>query len=332
MHTGRIIAEHKTNFRILDEGVERIATVRGSFFEDGAFPKVGDWVQYEIVSEDQAVIEEILPRSSVIKRKTAHGEEEQVMVTNVNLMVVVMGLDGDYNLSRLERYLLLAKQSEVPAVVVLNKMDIADDVATTHTEVEAVAGDAPVIVVSAEQGTNMDTLLSHFTDNTTAVLLGSSGAGKSTITNWLLSEDKQATGTIREDDSRGRHTTTARELFTLTTGGALIDTPGIRELSLLDTSEEDEDAVFSKIEALAHECRFADCDHEKSAGCRVLEAIEEGLIIERELASYKKLKREREHEAIKRDVFKQRQSEKKRYQGYKKVMDQKRLEQDNDWN
>lgn len=331
MHTGRIIAVHKTNFRILDGDVERIATVRGSFFEEGTFPKVGDWVRYEAISDNQAVIEDILPRSSVIKRKTAHGDEEQIMVTNVNLIVVVMGLDGDYNLSRLERYLVLAKQSNVHAVVVLNKMDIADDVAAANTEVAAIAEGVPVIAVSAAQGTNMDTLLTHFTNETTAVLLGSSGAGKSTITNWLLSEDKQATGTIRKDDSRGRHTTTTRELFHLPTGGAIIDTPGIRELSLLDTSEEDEEQVFSKIEALGHECQFSDCDHEKSTGCSILAAIEEGVITERELENFKKLKREREHEEIKRDVFKQRQGEKKRYQGYKKVLDQKRFERDNDW-
>jgi ribosome biogenesis GTPase / thiamine phosphate phosphatase len=293
MKTGRVTEAHRTNFTVSVDGVEFLATVRGTFHAEGDFPKVGDYVTLEILDNEKAVIEEVLPRKSVIKRKAADTEEEQIIAANVDLIFIVMGLDGDYSVSRLERYLLLAQQSEVPAVVVLNKADVVDDVTSYVDRVVAVTGDTPVCVVSALVGTNMESLAAYITADTTAVLLGSSGAGKSTITNWLLQEDRQEVKEIRVGDSRGRHTTTSRQLFVVPQGGYLIDTPGMRELGVVETDETDELLVFERIDALAEQCQFRNCDHEKSVGCAVQAALATGALTERELSNYHKLQRER---------------------------------------
>jgi ribosome biogenesis GTPase len=294
MKEGRVIEVHRTNFVIKTEDTEYTATVRGSFHEEGEFPKVGDYVSYEILEDGQAVIEMVRPRTSLIKRKSVSTDEDQIMVANVNLILIVMGLDGDYNLSRLERYLLLAKQSEIPAVIVLNKIDVSSRLEEQLQEVEAAAGPTHVISASAVSGEGMIEVKECFTPETTAVLLGSSGAGKSTITNWLLGEDTQAVEETRIDDSRGRHTTTSRQLFELPFGGFLIDTPGMRELGVLEGENTAETEVFQKLEALAARCAFANCDHDKSAGCAVLEALETGELSKRELQNYRKIARERE--------------------------------------
>lgn len=293
MEKGRITEAHRTNFTVAVEGGEVEATVRGNFHADGDFPKVGDYVQIERLDAKKAVIEAVETRKSVIKRRGAEDDEVQVIATNVDLIVIVMGLDGDFSLSRLERYLLLSQQSEVPAVIVLNKADVVDDAAVYAEQVQSVAGEVPVYTVSALTGDGLPAVAEHLTAGTTAVLLGSSGAGKSTITNWLLQEDRQAVEEIRADDSRGRHTTTSRQLFSLPYGGFLIDTPGMRELGVLERSEQDELAVFEKIEHFAAACKFRDCDHEKSDGCAVLAAVEAGDLSERELQNYHKLLRER---------------------------------------
>ena len=329
MQIGRIITEHKTNYVLSSEGQEYLATVRGMFFTDKEFPRVGDFVAFEVVAEDKAVIENICPRKSVVSRKSAHTDQGQVIVANVNYIFIVMGLDGDFNLSRLERYLLLAKQSAVPAVVVLNKADEMEGVEEYIAQVQAVAQDVPVHAVSALTGENMEVVIPYFAHDATVVLLGSSGAGKSTITNWLMGADAQIVQGVRLDDSHGRHTTTTRQLFTLPTGGYLVDTPGMRELGLQEVTERDESELFALIDQLSHECRFSNCDHEKSKGCAVLEAIQAGEITQRQLASYHKLQRERLHEESKHDEalsFQYKQQKKKLYQSYGSIMERKRFE------
>jgi ribosome biogenesis GTPase len=325
MQTARVIEEQRTNYIISDDGVELLATVRGYFFDEGQFPKVGDEVSYSIVADGKAVIEEVLPRRSSIVRKSVDGAGEQVIVANVDVVFIVMGLDDDFNMSRLERYLLLARQSDVQPVVVLNKADVvegeADVLAEFMRQAEAVAGAVPVHTVSALTGAGLDALRSYFTPDTTAVLLGSSGAGKSTITNWLLRADVQAVQEVREDDSHGRHTTTARQLFTLPTGGYLIDTPGMRELGVYSTEESEAD-TFSKLDELSFQCRFPNCDHEKSDGCAIVAAIDAGEVESRQLQNYLKLQRERAHEASKHDEtlsYEQRQKQKRLHQQYKRV-------------
>lgn len=310
MITGRVIEAHRTNFTVATLADEVVtATVRGNFHVEGEFPKVGDYVSLSLLGDSQAVIEDVLPRTSVIKRKSANGEGEQIIVANVDLVIIVMGLDGDFNANRLERYLLLAEQSNVPALVVLNKADVVADVSEYLELIKVMAGQTPVCTVSALTGTNMPAVAEYITPVTTAVLLGSSGAGKSTITNWFLNEQRQMVKTIREDDSHGRHTTTSRQLFALPQGGFLIDTPGMRELALLDSEEESEQLVFERIEKLALECQFNDCDHAKSAGCAVLKALAEGELTEREFKNYHKLLRERQFSNDKNMTTAQRHAE-----------------------
>jgi ribosome biogenesis GTPase len=325
MPTARVIEEQRTNYTIGDDGVELLAAVRGSFFDEGQFPKVGDEVSYSVVADGKAVIEAVLPRRSSIVRKAVDGTGEQVIVANVDVVFIVMGLDDDFNMSRLERYLLLARQSDVLPVVVLNKADVveggADALAEFVRQAEAVAGAVPVHAVSALTGTGLDALRVYFMPDTTAVLLGSSGAGKSTITNWLLRADVQTVQAVREDDSHGRHTTTSRQLFTLPTGGYLIDTPGMRELGVYSTEESEAD-TFSILDELALQCRFSNCDHEKSDGCAIMAAIDAGAVESRQLQNYLKLQRERAHEASKHDEvisYEQRQKQKRLHQQYKRV-------------
>jgi len=292
MQRGRIITENKTNYRIFSEGKEYLANVRGNFFTEKTFPKVGDYVTFSMADDDKATIEEILPRTSVISRRDPETHKTQIIVTNVDRIFIVMGLDGDFNLSRIERYLQLAKQSHTAAAIVLNKVDQVDNVSTYLEAVSKIAGHTPIHFVSAKTGANMTVLLEYLKKKQTIVLLGSSGAGKSTITNWLLDDKKQETQDVRSDDSRGKHTTTARQLFTLPNGGYLIDTPGMRELGMISEESDEQTTAFSAIDELANECQFSNCDHVKSKGCAVLAAVEEGKITARQLANYLKLKNE----------------------------------------
>lgn len=317
MKTARVTEEHKTNYTILDSGKEFTATVRGSFFDRGVFPKVGDFVIYEEVANKKATIEEILPRTSTISRKAVETGAEQIIVTNVDIIFIVMGLDGDFNVSRLERYLLLAAKSGVKPIVVLNKSDSVDNPGQYISSAAEVVGDVPIHAVSALSGSNMDLLLQHFSSDTTAVLLGSSGAGKSTITNWLLGTKTQTVHEVREDDSREKHTTTSRQLFTLPSGGYLIDTPGMRELSILDTAAEDENAVFTMFAELSSQCQFSKCDHEKSMGCAVLRALESGEVSGRQLQNYQKLQKERIFKENKSDEHLSRQRQKDLHKMYR---------------
>jgi ribosome biogenesis GTPase len=293
MLTGRVIEVQRVHISVALPDKVVLATVRGEFHETGEYPKVGDWVNVSLIDEEQAVIEELLPRSSVIERLDQETLQPQVLVANVDIVFIVMGLDGDYNVSRLERYLLLARQSNITPVVILNKSDLAPELARQVAGVEQVVGETPVHITNATTGDGLEVMRSYFEADTTAVLLGSSGAGKSTITNWLLGEAAQAVNEVRADDSRGRHTTTTRQLFTLAGGGYLIDTPGMRELSVVESESTQEEMLIEEIESLAQQCQFSNCDHEKSAGCAVLAAVDSGELDPRTLDNYYKLVRER---------------------------------------
>lgn len=296
MQKGRVIEVQKVHISVALPDQVVLATVRGEFHTSGEYPKVGDWVMVTLVDsseEAQAVIEEILPRTSVIERLDQETLQPQVLVANVDLVFIVMGLDGDFNTNRLERYLLLARQSNITPVIVLNKSDMADDLEAQVSSVESIAGEVPVHVTEARQGIGLDVLLSYFEPDTTAVLLGSSGAGKSTITNWLLGESAQTVKEVRTDDSRGRHTTTTRQLFALPQSGYLIDTPGMRELSVAEHESNQNEILIEEVESYARMCQFSNCDHDKSAGCAVLEAVDNGDLDVRSLDNYYKLMRER---------------------------------------
>jgi ribosome biogenesis GTPase / thiamine phosphate phosphatase len=250
-------------------------------------PVTGDWLA---LRADLATIEAVLPRKNALSRKQAgRRTEEQVLATNVDVVLLVMGLDGDYNLRRLERYLALCAQSNVRAVVALNKSDVCADVQTRIEETRAIAAGVPVVSLSALSGAGLNGLASQVEPGETAALLGSSGAGKSTIVNRLLGYDAQPTQAVREGDSRGRHTTTSRELILLAQGWLLMDLPGLREIQpWADASEVS--SIFPEIGALAAVCRFRNCRHESEPGCAVREAVDPA-----RLESYRKLVREAEY-------------------------------------
>jgi len=270
---------------------------RRSALAGADFPVVGDWLALEPVDHDRAALREVLPRISrfargdQFARRTLGGAQEQVVAANIDTVVIVAALAHDLNLRRLERYLTLAWASGAAPVVLLNKADLCDDLPARLAEVQAIAGDAPVLTSSAVQGDGLDALAGYLVAGRTMVLLGSSGVGKSTITNALLAEERQSVKSVREGDSRGRHTTTARELFELPGGGLLIDTPGMRSLELAE-SEDGLELAFADIEALAAQCRFSDCSHEVEPGCAIRAAIESGELKQDRLQARRALHRE----------------------------------------
>ncbi len=333
----RVVAVHKETSIVRDGASrERSAVVSGRF-RHGAlvasdFPAVGDWVALEATAteagpDDQAVIVAILPRRTAFRRAASDGSrrssalltDEQVMAANVDVAFLVAGLDLDFNPRRLERYLAVAWSSGVQPVIVLNKADIADDLEGRLVAVEAIAPGVPVVVLSALTGERVADLTAHLGPGRTAVVLGSSGVGKSTLVNALLGEDRQVTGAVREHDSRGRHTTTHRELFVLPGGALLIDTPGIRALEV-SGADQGMDAAFDEIADLAAACRFSDCRHEGEPGCAIARAIGDGSLSAERLASHQKLEREAAHVERRGDP-RAREEERRRWKVISKSVD-----------
>jgi ribosome biogenesis GTPase len=256
----------------------------------GDLPAVGDWVVVrKRPDEDRGSIVAVLPRRSWFSRRMAgQVTDEQVVAANVDVVFVVMALDMDFSVRRLERYLLLSRESGARPVVLLTKPDVADDVPARVAEVTALTGDVPVHVISPKLNQGIDHVAGYVPPGTTGALLGSSGVGKSTIINRLVGRDVQRTREIRAWDSKGRHATTHRELVFLPNGGFIIDTPGMRELQLWDVGEALGE-TFDDIEALAAECRFSDCRHRDEPDCAVKAAVAEGQLSAARHESYLKL-------------------------------------------
>jgi ribosome biogenesis GTPase len=243
----------------------------------------------------------LLPRRSCFVRKEAGARTEaQVLAANVDVAFLMAGLDRDYNLRRLERYLILAWDSGADPVIVLNKADLCAEVAARVAQVEGIACGAPAYPVSARAGTGLEPLRGHLGPGRTGVVLGSSGVGKSTLINRLAGRPLQAVGALRAGDGKGRHTTTHRELVLLPGGGMLIDSPGMREIQLW-VDEDGLKDIFGEIEDLARGCRFRDCRHEQEPGCAVREALRDGRLEEERLVSYQKMQRELRHLAARQD-------------------------------
>lgn len=294
---GRVTLEHKKIYRVASKHGELLAEVSGKLrfnaLERQDYPAVGDWVVITPrVAEQKATIHAILPRKSKFSRKVAGlTMEEQIVATNVDSIFLVTALNADFNVRRIERYVLTAWESGANPVVILSKADLCDNVEEKIQEVESVAFGVPIHAISAEQNLGMEQLTPYIYEGQTIALLGSSGVGKSTLTNALLGSRKQDVQTVREGDDRGRHTTTHRELIVLDSGGILIDTPGMRELQLWD-ADEGLSQSFSDVEALAEACRFRDCSHTKEPGCAVQGAISDGSLDKNRYASYVKLQKE----------------------------------------
>jgi len=302
----RVAVVHQQLYRLYSEHGELLAEVSGRVRHEAAgrqdFPVVGDWVAIRPrPSEARATIHRILPRRSRFSRKVAGTEtDEQVVAANVDTVFLLAGLDGDYNPRRIERYLVTAWESGANPVILLNKADLCQDLPARVAEIEAVAPGVPVHAVSSLKRQGLDAVRRQLAPGRTVALLGSSGVGKSTLINALLGEERLRTREVRLSDSRGRHATTWRELILLPEGGLVIDTPGMRELSLWDAGAS-LPSTFEDVEALAADCAFKDCQHQAEPRCAVTAAVADGRLVAERLESYRKLQGELRHLAVKQD-------------------------------
>jgi ribosome biogenesis GTPase len=306
MQPGRILIEFNYIYRVWSADGETEAVLAGRLkhraTSRGELPAVGDWVAIRKRPEqDRGAIVGVLPRRSWFSRRMAGKvTDEQVVAANVDVVFLVMALDLDFSLRRLERYLLLARESGASPVVLLTKPDLCADVEGRVGEVSTIGGGLPVHVVSPKLNLGVDRLVDYLPSGRTGALLGSSGVGKSTIINRLVGRDVQKTKEVRESDSTGRHATSHRELVFLPNGGFIIDTPGMRELQLWDVGEALTE-TFDDIEALAAACHFGNCRHRDEPRCAVKAAVDDGRIPQERLYSYLKLQDELSHLARQQD-------------------------------
>lgn len=302
----RVACEHREAYDIWSAAGVMRAEISGRFRHDhpvrAEWPAVGDWIATAPRPEEgAATIHDVLPRRSRFSRKAAGDKtEEQVVAANVDAVFLVSGLDGDFNVRRIERYLTLAWESGARPVIVLNKADVCPDVDGATAEVEAIAFGAPIIVASASTHRGLEELRAAIRPGMTGAFLGSSGVGKSSLVNAMLDAPRQTTQSVRDDDSRGRHTTTTRDLFLLPGGGMVIDTPGMRELQLW-ADDEGLAHTFADVEAFAAQCRFADCTHTGEPGCAVKDALDSGALSQERFRSYRKLEREIHYFNLRKD-------------------------------
>lgn len=298
----RVVRQDMNQYHLLsDEG--RLTgvipgRVRQAALSKADLPTVGDWVTYSPIEGGEAgsvQIEKCLERKSKFSRKEA-GEvvDEQIVASNIDTVFIVSGLDDDFNPNRIERYLLLSWDSGAIPVIVLNKADLCDKLEERLVELESIAMDAPIHVMSAIDKEGTESLLDYVKPGTTCAFMGSSGVGKSTLINLLLGYERFETGAVREDDGKGRHTTTFRELVLTESGAMIIDTPGMREIQVWADSAA-LSQTFDDIEEIALQCKFNDCQHDQEPGCAITRAVSDGTLDSERLERYEKLKREVEH-------------------------------------
>ena len=296
-HTpGRVVLQQRDGYLVVTNEGELRAKAAGRLLHEArelGHPAVGDWVALsQNPQERTATIHAILPRSTAFVRRAAHSTRGlQIIAANIDVAFIVTSMNADLNARRIQRYLAAAWQSGARPVVVLTKSDLSDDPQAQTAEIAALETGCPVLAVSVREGVGLDVLLAQVGPGETCVLIGSSGVGKSTLVNAFLSEDRMATQAIREADDQGRHTTSHRELILLPGGGMIVDTPGIREVGLID-AEEGVSAVFDDIERLPQDCKFSDCGHDNEPGCAVRAALESGALDPDRWAHFQKLKLE----------------------------------------
>ncbi|MBA2720848.1 MAG: ribosome small subunit-dependent GTPase A [Chloroflexi bacterium] len=292
----RVVAEDRGSYQVVRAAGEAKAAISGRFRHEAAndpssYPAVGDWVAVEIVPSGETVVHALLPRrTALIRQAPGKKTEAQVVGANLDTVFVVASLNADLNLRRLERYIAAAWESGAEPVVLLSKADLGGDVDTILLAVEAVAAGAKVVVVSSFDGRGVDEVRDRIGAGRTVAFVGSSGVGKSTLLNTLAGEDRALVRQIREDDARGRHTTTRRQLHLLPEGGLILDTPGMRELALWDADGLDQS--FTDIDEIIERCRFTNCSHNGEPGCAIAAALADGSLTADRLASWQKLVRE----------------------------------------
>ena len=305
----RVTAVHKGRFAIVSDFGEGYAQLKGReyYYSGEVFPTTGDFVLIDYNKDgDSRIIRTLERKTYFARRDPDKGRGEQAVAANFDYVFIMQSLNHDFNVKRLERYLTAARQSKAEPVIVLTKADLTDDYLPYIIETSNVAPGVKTCIVSAKTGYGMDELMPYLQKGKTLVFLGSSGVGKSSLVNTLAGEEIMDTSGIREVDSKGRHTTTHRELIMLQNGAIIIDTPGMRELGMWDVSEGLGDA-FSDIEELAEKCRFRDCRHESEPGCAVRRAIESGELSESRFENYKKLKTEAKYSENSADYRRQKE-------------------------
>lgn len=298
----RIAIEHKDRYVIYTADGEYSAELSGKLrFSSEDRPSVGDWVAVQL-DRDLAIVHHIFNRKTKFSR-IAPGttSDEQIIAANIDTVFIVVGLDQNFNLRRTERFLVLTRESGADPVIVLNKADLAEQPEEMIEQIASIAGNSPVISVSALTGQNIERLKAYISDGQTIALLGSSGVGKSSIINAMLGSELLAVSHVSESNTKGRHTTTHRELIQLPEGGLIMDTPGMRELQLY-SGEESLDESFADITEIATNCHFRDCTHGTEPGCAIQEALLNGELDYGRWKSYRKLQREIRHFEIKNDI------------------------------
>ena len=301
----RVIAQHRGSYVVLGVEGELNARPAGRLLhaagDGGVLPAVGDWVGITPNAAGTTIIHTLMPRTGKFSRNVAdNSTEEQVLAANIDLALVVSGLDRDFNLRRIERYLAVAYGGGAAPVIVLTKADLCEDTEDKRRAVAEIAPGVAVEVISNVTGAGIDGVREHLRAGITAVVLGSSGVGKSSLINQLVGRDQQPTGEVRRD-GKGRHVTTHRELFRIPGGALIIDTPGIRQLKLW-AADEGLPSTFEDVEELASECRFSDCRHESEPGCAIRRAMASGELSSARFNSYLKLMRELRSLEVRRDA------------------------------
>lgn len=303
---GRVTLEHRNLFRVYTQYGEVLAEISGKLRHEAMsrrdLPAVGDWVVIRTQPDGgRVMIHAVLPRRTSFARKIAGARtEEQIVGANVDTVFLLTSLNQDFSLRRIERYLIIARESGANPVIILSKSDLCDRVADSIEEIQSVARGVPIHAISIVTGSGLQDIAQYFKHGQTVALIGSSGVGKSTLINHLAGDDRLRVQTVREHDDRGRHTTTHRELVLLPAGGLVLDTPGMRELQLWD-GDESLQLVFDDIEALAEHCYFGDCQHQDEPRCVVREALAAGTIDAGRYESYEKLQKELKYQARRRD-------------------------------
>ena len=287
----RVVGEHRSHYRVATAATELSAgttgRMRNTVAQRSDLPGVGDFVAVNLSEADgPSTIEVVLPRTTALIRKASGTPDQQLLAANVDVVFIVTALGGDFNLPRMKRYLALVQQSGATSVIVVNKSDLENNVVGSAGGIDGIESVTPVHMISARVRESTQVLEQYFTGNRTVALIGSSGVGKSTLTNQLLGRDAQSTQEVREYDGRGRHTTTSRQLLIRPRGGAVVDTPGLRGLELWWPTPEAHEDNFDDIEGLALQCRFRNCRHSTEPDCAVRSAARRGELDAARLADY----------------------------------------------